>query len=112
MPQLRFTPEQMQRLAPMEPNFKTVIDASWCRYPGDGNIQTMLAVWQEATGSRYPFRSGCGDCIVNLVRDLGLPYFAQKEEEAAPPAAATPKVKSEMRTKKPATKKPAPKVKK
>lgn len=81
----------MQRLAPMEPNFKTVIEASWCRYPGDGNIQTMLAVWQEATGSRYPFRSGCGDCIVNLVRDLGLPYFAQKKEQAADLAAAAAK---------------------
>ena len=91
MPQLRFTPEQMQRLAPMEPNFKTVIEASWCRYPGDGNIQTMLSVWQEATGSRYPFRSGCGDCIVNLVRDLGLPYFAQKKEQEADLAAAAAK---------------------
>ncbi len=75
----------------MEPNFKTVIEASWCRYPGDGNIQTMLAVWQEATGSRYPFRSGCGDCIVNLVRDLGLPYFAQKKEQEADLAAAAAK---------------------
>lgn len=81
----------MQRLAPMEPHFKTVVEASWCRYPGDGNIQTMLAVWQEYTGSRYPFRAGCGDCIVNLVRDLGIPYFEQKKEQEADLAAAAAK---------------------
>ena len=42
--------------------------------------------------SKRPFRRGCSTCILNLVRDLGIPYFEQKSEETqkTPVSASSP----------------------
>ena len=75
----RLTAAQVHRLEGYERHFKQATEAAWCSYPGQAGINTMLEVWDELTGSRYPYQPGCPNCLMNLVRDLGTIYFAQKD---------------------------------
>lgn len=77
----KFTPEQMAALAPLERYFDQATRASFCSYPGQANIDMMLETWHTLTGHRYGYKPGCPNCLVNLVRDMGNLYFAQKAEE-------------------------------
>jgi hypothetical protein len=79
MKNTRLTPEQMQELAPYERNFTQATKAAYCSYPGQAGIDKMLDIWQSLTGSRYPYQPGCANCLLNLVRDMGTIYFAQKD---------------------------------
>lgn len=79
----QFTPEQMAQLAAFERYFDQAINARFCSYPGRHNIDTMLALWNEATDSKRTLRMGCGDCLFNLVADLGTLYYAQRSLETA-----------------------------
>lgn len=76
----KLTPEQLETLAPMERYFKQAVEASWCSYPGQENIKTMLRTWEDLTGTQYPYKPGCSHCLMNLVRDMGTLYFAAKAE--------------------------------
>lgn len=96
-------------------------------YPGQAAIDKMLAIWEDFTGSRYPFRAGCGECLMNLLIDFATLYFAARpkenvaesktyyfdvngnEHKSAAEAAAVSR-KAEGKPAKPA-KKPAPKKK-
>ena len=82
----KFTPEQMAALAPLERYFDQATRASFCSYPGQANIDMMLETWYTLTGHRYGYKPGCPNCLVNLVRDMGNLYFAQKEEMEKPDA--------------------------
>lgn len=87
----QFTPEQMAQLAAFERYFDQAINARFCSYPGRHNIDTMLALWNEATDSKRTLRMGCGDCLFHLVADLGTLYYAQRSLETASKAAAPAK---------------------
>ena len=78
-----FTPEQMEVLEPMERFFRQAVQASWCSYPGQSNIDIMLMYWHELTGQPYPYKPGCPNCLLNLVRDTATVYFATKASAAA-----------------------------
>lgn len=86
------TAEQMQTLAPCERYFTQAVTAAWCSYPGQENIRTMLETWKAVTGRDYVgFRPGCPDCMLNLVRDLGVIYLENKKAaDAAKKPAETP----------------------
>lgn len=120
------TTQQAESLAPYEKYFGMVLRASYCTYPGEQALQKMRDVWAEITGSHYPFRAGCPECIMNLVRDLGVLYYAatgRKPEDSAPsrnvkvgassPAVPAPKPaeanQAPKKANSPAKKKPAPK---
>ena len=87
----KFTPEQMAALAPLERYFDQATRASFCSYPGQANIDMMLETWYTLTGHRYGYKPGCPNCLVNLVRDMGNLYFAQKAEETPAEPAEAPK---------------------
>ena len=82
----RLTPAQLDALRPLERNFRQAVEAAWCSYPGKDNIDMMLGIWKELTGHNYPYTPGCGNCLLNLVRDFGHLYFASKADEPAAPA--------------------------
>ena len=120
MKNTRLTPEQMQELAPYERNFTQATKAAYCSYPGQAGIDKMLDIWQSLTGSRYPYQPGCANCLLNLVRDMGTIYFAQKEvaekaaaeymrESLAKAAAAKAPVAEPAKSPKPKTRKSAKK---
>ena len=79
----KLTQEQLEALAPYERNFEQAVKAAWCSYPGQAGIDTMLDVWRSLTGIGYPYQPGCPNCLLNLVRDIGTIYFAQKDSVQA-----------------------------
>lgn len=94
------TKEQIEALAPYEVMFRTAVNASWCSYPGQAGIDKMLSIWNSITGSPYPYKRGCGNCLLNLVRDMGNLYFAAKAAET-PAEPAEPEKKAEPAKKAP-----------
>lgn len=83
MNEKKLTAAQVHLLEPLERNFKQATEAAWCSYPGQAAIANMLQVWTDLTGQPYAYKPGCPNCLVNLVRDLGTIYFAQKDEALA-----------------------------
>ena len=71
----------MTFLAPLEPKLKTAVEARWVSHLPQSAIDGMLDIWESLTGTKRPFRQGCGTCILHLCIDLGTLYFAQKDYE-------------------------------
>lgn len=89
--EVKLTAAQVHELEPFERHFRQAIEAAWCSYPGQAGINKMLDIWLAIAGSQYPYKPGCPNCLLNLVRDLGTLYFAQKDSVlAAEMAAETP----------------------
>lgn len=101
------TPEQLERLSGYERYFDQATTAAWCSYPGQAAIAVMLDTWKELTGSPYPYKAGCPNCLLNLVRDLGHVYktavkvaqTAVERETPAKPSKAPAKKKNAPKTK-------------
>lgn len=72
----QLTTEQIEELRPYEKYFGSAIRAGYSSYPGEAALDKMRNVWSALTGSIYPFRAGCSDCIMNLLRDVGTLYFS------------------------------------
>lgn len=87
----KFTEKQMAFLATQERDMRTAVESNWSRYPGQANIEQMRKIWEELTGQTREIRLSCSTCILNLVRDMGILYFAQKKEQEADLAAAAAK---------------------
>ena len=87
----KFTEKQMAFLATQERDMRTAVESNWSRYPGQANIEQMRKIWEELTGQTREIRLSCSSCILNLVRDMGVLYFAQKKEQEADLAAAAAK---------------------
>ena len=89
--EVKLTAAQVHELEPFERHFRQAIEAAWCSYPGQAGINKMLDIWLAIAGSQYPYKPGCPNCLLNLVRDLGTLYFAQRDSvlEAAGKVAET-----------------------
>ena len=72
----------MQALEPLEPYFETAVRASWSRAVPRILMETCHRIWEQAIGRHYPFILNCSQCQLNLLRDAGTVYLAQKAEEA------------------------------
>ena len=83
MNEQKLTAEQVLELQPYERHFTQATRAAWCSYPGQAGIAKMLDIWESLSGSKYPYQPGCSNCLLNLVRDLGTIYFAQKDSVLA-----------------------------
>lgn len=81
--EVKLTAAQVHELEPFERHFRQAIEAAWCSYPGQAGINKMLDIWLAIAGSPYPYKPGCPNCLLNLVRDLGTLYFAQKDSVLA-----------------------------
>ena len=93
MKEARLNAEQAHALEPFERHFHQATEAAWCSYPGQAGINLMLDIWNTIAGSQYPYKPGCPNCLLNLVRDLGTLYFAQKDSvlaEESPAKVAEP----------------------
>lgn len=83
MTEKRLTADQVHALEGYERFFRQATEAAWCSYPGQAGINLMLDVWTSLTGSAYPYKPGCPNCLMNLVRDMGTIYFSQKDSVLA-----------------------------
>lgn len=73
------TLEQLSFLSKYEDNIKTAVEAGWARQRPDGADKKMVAILEYVTGKKYPFHSGCGQCEIQLLRDIAKVYFPAKE---------------------------------
>ena len=81
MARTKLNEEEMTFLAPLEPKLKTAVEARWVSHLPQSAIDGMLDIWESLTGTKRPFRQGCGTCILHLCIDLGTLYFAQKSQK-------------------------------
>ena len=80
---MTFTDEQMAVLAKYEEHFDTAVHANWSRYPGRDALEAILSTLKAATGDRRRLNAACGVCYLNLLKDTGRLYFADKEARLA-----------------------------
>ena len=73
----KLTAAQLETLAPLAPNMAKAIVVGSLQYPGENTLETLRKTWADLTGTTYPWREGCPDCIIGLLRDLGQVYFQQ-----------------------------------
>ena len=103
------TDEQFAALSAYEHNYETALKANYSRYPGITAIDTMFRIYRELTGSRIFLNRTGSVCVLNLVKNVGKLYFAEKErreQELAKQAEPEPKPdKAKKTTRKPRTKK-------
>ena len=99
------TDEQFAALSAYEHNYETALKANYSRYPGITAIDTMFRIYRELTGSRIFLNRTCSVCVLNLVKNVGKLYFAEKErreQEMAKQAEPEPKPdKAKKTTRKP-----------
>lgn len=80
---MTFNDEQFQTLSKYEGYFTDAVRANWCRYPGHAALVTVHAILKDATGDRRRLNTSCGVCTLNLMRDAGRLYFADKDARIA-----------------------------
>ena len=78
----QLTQAQIDRLQPYEKYFGTAIRSGYCSFPGEAALKVMRDVWLELTGQTYPYNPGCSTCIFNVVKDMGLLYYAATGKDA------------------------------
>ena len=75
------TEKEFKALEPYEKNMSTAIRAGWARNPGSSALDLMQTVYGRVSGTAMKINKGCGTCILNLLKDVGRIYFADKEEK-------------------------------
>ena len=80
---MNYTKEQRERLAPYADNFRTAVQARWSRPLPASGIETIVSVYNAATGQRRHLTSGCGTCALKLLIDAGRLYFADLDALAS-----------------------------
>ena len=78
-----FNDEQFAALAKYESYFTDAVRANWCRYPGRAALDEVHKILHDATGDNRRPNYTCGPCMLNLMRDTGKKYFADKEARIA-----------------------------
>ena len=76
-PQPTLSQEQIAALKPYEGAMGQVIRANYCSVMRLSELDLMLNIWNAVTNTRRPYRPGCMDCAVSLIRDVGTLYFSQ-----------------------------------
>lgn len=105
---MQMTDEQFAALSAYEHNYETALKANYSRYPGLTAIDTMFRIYRELTGSRIFLNRTCSVCVLNLVKNVGKLYFAEKErreQELAKQAEPEPKPDKAKKTTRKRTKK-------
>lgn len=85
-----YNDEQFTALAAIEHELRRAIDRNYARIPNRETLDNVRAAYMQATGLRsYPQNWGCTSCCINLLKDAGRLYFADKEEREKAAAAET-----------------------
>lgn len=75
------TEEEFRALEPYEKHMETALRAGWSRNPGLSALDTMQRIYNRVSKSALKINKGCGVCILNLLKDVGRIYFADKKEK-------------------------------
>lgn len=75
------TEEEFRALEPFEKHMETALRAGWSRNPGLSALDTLQRIYNRVSKSALKINKGCGVCILNLLKDVGRIYFADKAEK-------------------------------
>lgn len=75
---MTFSEQEIMTLSTWEQHFDTALNADWSRNPGRTALQTIHSIFTKATGDRRRYNDNCQRCILNLLKDCGRIYFADK----------------------------------
>lgn len=79
---MKMTEEQIKRLEPFEPYFRTALNANWARHPGQKAMELIHCIYTSVTGERRPLNASCQSCILHLLQDCGRLYYLSKAQLA------------------------------
>ena len=74
----KLTAAELKQLAPYESNMLTAVDSDWTRGIGRRGILLMKEIREAVTGRKQHVNGSCPSCVLNLVREVGRWYFADK----------------------------------
>ena len=77
---MNYTPEQFAELSQWERNFTTAVEGNWTPRLSIPSQKRIRAIYEAATKTRIAFNIGCGHCVLNLLKQAGKLYFADKKE--------------------------------
>lgn len=77
---MKLTTNQYEALAPYEAYFKTAVNSNWARHPGQTALEAIHSVYTQVTKEPRRLNGSCQSCILNLLKDMGTIYLADKEE--------------------------------
>ena len=92
---MKFNEEQINTLSKWEYNFHCAVHADWCPNPGAYALSIIHSIFCQVTGDSRRLNDNCQHCILELMRDCGKIYFADKaalEAKKAKKVASTDKV--------------------
>lgn len=72
------TNEQFDFLARYESYLDTATRSNWARHPGSSALEKMGEIYTSITGVKRRVNAGCQVCNLNLLKDVGRIYFAEK----------------------------------
>lgn len=76
---MTFTREQLKELAQWEKQMRTAVDANYARGMSSRMAKRMHEILVAATGTNMVFNATCARCVTDLLRMVGVRYFADKE---------------------------------
>lgn len=77
---MKLTDEQYRALEPYEQNMRTALHQGYARNPGSRAIDMMQGIYNAVAKVKIRPNKGCNTCILNLLKDCGRLYFADKME--------------------------------
>ena len=102
---MRLTKEQFDALAPYEKHFDSAVNHRWTRFPGGAALDLIHDTLKQVTGLNLPLNKCCSHCILELMREMGKIFLADREERnkrlVSKIETDVEVVKAEVKTKKP-----------
>ena len=81
---VKFNKKQMDFLSRFEDTINTAVKSNFVRAVPWVDVQAVVAIWNDATGDNMVAQRGCSVCTLNLFKQVGKFYLAQREEENKP----------------------------
>lgn len=98
---MKLTQKELEIVGRWERNLRTAIRAKYLRHVGRMAIETMVPIYERATGHRVRVNSNCGACVLDFLQRMGAVYFADLEEmeaaKSAQPETEAPKRRSKKK---------------
>ena len=80
---MKLTQEEIAILSKWEMSLRTAVRSKYLRHVGRTAIETMVPIYERATGYRIRVNSNCGACVLDFLKRMGAVYFADLEEMEA-----------------------------
>lgn len=94
---MQLTQEEIAIVSKWEMNLRTAVRSKYLRHVGRTAIETMVPIYERATGHRVRVNSNCGACVLDFLQRMGAIYFADLASKNAQPETEAPKRRSKKK---------------